>query len=81
MQSLDRRVTAACEDLVGPAEEGLVVVVSHVSPIKAAVSWALQVDVGIGWRMYLAPASITRIAVRGGSASLHSFNETDHLAR
>lgn len=79
MTDMGRRVRAACEDLLSAASEGLVVVVSHVSPIKAAVAWALGVDDAIAWRMYVAPASVTRVAVRAGSASLHSFNETSHL--
>lgn len=76
---MGRRVRAACEDLLPVASEGLVVVVSHVSPIKAAVAWALGVGDAIAWRMFVAPASVTRVAVRAGSASLQSFNETTHL--
>lgn len=77
--AMGRRVRAACEDLLPAASDGLVVVVSHVSPIKAAVAWALGVDDAIAWRMFVAPASVTRVAVRAGSASLQSFNETTHL--
>lgn len=80
MTELRRRVTDACQDVAEAAQRGLVVIVSHVSPIKAAVAWALDVDVQIAWRMFVAPASITQIAVRDGSASLHAFNETGHLA-
>ena len=80
LTALGTRVSGACRDAAEAAQRGLVVVVSHVSPIKAAVAWALEVDVGISWRMFVAPASITRIAVRDGSASLHAFNETGHLA-
>ncbi|GAC1598124.1 MAG: hypothetical protein NVS3B21_23350 [Acidimicrobiales bacterium] len=76
IDGLGSRVRQACEDLRDQAADGLVVVVSHVSPIKAAVAWALGVDNGVAWRMHLAPASITRIAVRGDSQSLHGFNET-----
>jgi len=53
--------------------------VTHVSPIKAAVAWALGVGDDIAWRLYVAPASITRVAVSGARRSLHSFNETAHL--
>ncbi|MGH9103201.1 MAG: histidine phosphatase family protein, partial [Acidimicrobiales bacterium] len=43
------RVGQACDELaVGGAD---VVVVSHVSPIKAAVAWALGVGPEIAWRM------------------------------
>jgi broad specificity phosphatase PhoE len=52
---------------------GAVVAVSHVSPIKAAVTWALSVSPELAWRMRLDVASLTRIA-RG--PVLLSFNET-----
>jgi broad specificity phosphatase PhoE len=57
-----------------------VVVVTHVSPIKAAVAWALGVGDEVAWRMWVGPASITRIGVAGGVPSLRSFNEIGHLA-
>jgi broad specificity phosphatase PhoE len=70
------RVRAACEDLVAIASEEDVVVVSHVSPIKAAVAWALGVDDRVTWRLFVAPGSVTRIAVAGGRIALHGFNDT-----
>ncbi|GAC1596475.1 MAG: hypothetical protein NVS3B21_20290 [Acidimicrobiales bacterium] len=80
IDALGTRVREACEDLREKAAEGLVVVVSHVSPIKSAVAWALGVDDGVAWRMHLSPASITRIAVGANTQSLHGFNETVHLS-
>ena len=44
--------------------DDLVVAVSHVSPIKAAVAWALGVDERATLRMQLGLASITRIGAR-----------------
>ena len=77
--SLGRRVRSACDELVASAADRDVVVVSHVSPIKAAVAWALGVGDEVAWRMFVAPASVTRIAVSSRGASLHSFNQVDHL--
>ena len=70
------RVRAACEDLAEEAAEADVVVVSHVSPIKAAVAWALGVGDELSWRLHVAPASVTRITVRAGYGVLTSFNWT-----
>lgn len=68
------RLVSFCEDELG---DDLVVAVSHVSPIKAAVCWALGVDVGASWRMHLDLASVTRIAQRAdGPPYLASYNET-----
>lgn len=73
--ALGERVRAACGDLSSAS-----VVVTHVSPIKAAVAWALGVGDEVAWRMFVAPASITRLGVGPSSRpSLRSFNETGHL--
>jgi broad specificity phosphatase PhoE len=72
-------VRDACEALVDTAQDRDVIVVSHVSPIKAAVTWALGVGDEVAWRMWVAPASITRIGVAGGRPSLRAFNELAHL--
>ncbi len=79
IRALGRRVRAACDDLATEAIDHDVVVVSHVSPIKAAVAWALGVSDEIAWRMFVAPASITRIGVSASGPSLHGFNLVDHL--
>jgi broad specificity phosphatase PhoE len=79
-EQLDARVWDACAALVDEASRQNVVVVSHVSPIKSAVAWALDVSGAIAWRMHLDVASITRVAVGGPTPSLRTFNETAHLA-
>jgi broad specificity phosphatase PhoE len=80
LAALGARVRAACEALVDEARGRDVVVVSHVSPIKAAVAWALGVGDEATWRMWVGPASITRIGVAGPLPSLRTFNEVTHLA-
>ena len=79
LAALGSRVRQACEALVDEAAERDVVVVSHVSPIKAAVAWALGVGDEVAWRMWVAPASITRIGVSRRTPSLRTFNELAHL--
>ena len=73
------RVEQFCrERLVG--HNGRVVAVSHVSPIKAAVAWALGIDERSTWRMQLGLATISEIGARpDGSGYLASFNEGAHL--
>lgn len=77
--ALGVRVRAACDALAAAATDEDVVVVSHVSPIKAAVAWALGVPDEVAWHLYLAPASITRIGIDGSRRVLRSYNETAHL--
>ena len=79
LAELGRRVAAACQALVEEAASTDVVVVSHVSPIKAAVAWALGVGDGVAWRMFVDVASLTRIAVTDRGPVLRSFNEVHHL--
>jgi broad specificity phosphatase PhoE len=73
---LGTRVRAACDDLLEEARAHDVVVVSHVSPIKAAIGWALGAGDEVGWRMFVQVASIARVAIGPWGPSLQSFNET-----
>jgi broad specificity phosphatase PhoE len=79
LAQLGFRVREACDQLVDAAAADDVVVVTHVSPMKAAVAWALGVGDTVAWRMFVAPGSITRIAVGERGVSLHRFNDTAHL--
>jgi broad specificity phosphatase PhoE len=73
------RVAAACTDLAVEAARGEVVVVSHVSPIKAAVSWALGVGIEIAWRMFLIDAAVCRIDTSGSVPLLLAVNDAGPL--
>jgi broad specificity phosphatase PhoE len=73
------RVRAGCDELAADAAERDVIVFTHVSPVKAALAWALGVGDEISFRAYVAPASITTIATNGARPSLHSFNGCTHL--
>ncbi|MEO6126078.1 MAG: histidine phosphatase family protein [Ilumatobacteraceae bacterium] len=75
MGSLDTRVRAACADAFATASDERVVVVSHVTPIKAAVAWALGCDISISFRCHLDQASVCRIISGPRGAVLRSFNE------
>ncbi len=66
------------ESLADPAATD-VVLVTHVSPIKAALGWALGTDTGVMWRSFVDQASITRIGVSDRGPSLRVFNDTAHL--
>jgi broad specificity phosphatase PhoE len=79
LRSLGTRVRQACDELAAAAARQDIVVVTHVSPIKAALGWALGAGDEISWRCFVAPASITRIAVSPLGSSLHAFNDTAHL--
>ena len=82
LAELGSRVREACDDWAQASTvEGPVVLVSHVSPIKAAVAWALGVGDEISWRTQLDTASIGEIGVRAGRRVLVRFNDTGHLAR
>jgi broad specificity phosphatase PhoE len=58
LRMVGARVAGFCTEHLG---RDVVVAVSHVSPIKAAVTWALGVGDELAWRMRLDVASITRI--------------------
>jgi broad specificity phosphatase PhoE len=77
LRSVGERMAEFCLEAL--ERGGPVIAVSHVSPIKAAVTWALGVEDSAAWRMHLGLASITRVDRRGAGPLLVSFNETGHL--
>jgi broad specificity phosphatase PhoE len=74
LDALAARVHDACEDLASVAAEAVVVVVSHVSPIKAALAWALGVPVSIAWRMFVEDAGVSRIDIGATGPSVRWFH-------
>ena len=84
LAAVGARVREACADLWDEAIEQDVVVVTHVSPIKAAVAWALGASDDVTWRMFVDVASVSTIG--GGRRGpggppgrvLRTFNETHH---
>jgi broad specificity phosphatase PhoE len=76
--AVGERVRDACADIWEEAARHDVVVVTHVSPLKAAVAWALGVGDEVCWRMFVDVASVSRIGPGGRGPILRSFNET-HL--
>ena len=75
LTSLGVRVRAACAELVDEIREHDVVVVSHVSPIKAAIAWALDTGDELSWRLFVQVGSIARVSVDDYGPTLRSFNE------
>ncbi|MEJ2868167.1 histidine phosphatase family protein [Actinomycetospora sp. OC33-EN08] len=75
LAAVGERVRAACAELTADAAAGDVVVVSHVSPIKAAVAWALGVGDEVAWRMWVEDAAVCRIDTSGTTPRLLAFND------
>jgi len=75
LASLGERVRDACRELTAQAADSDVVVVTHVSPIKAAIAWALGVGDEIAWRLFVKEASVCRIRTSSLTPSLLGFNE------
>ncbi|HZS20323.1 MAG TPA: histidine phosphatase family protein [Pseudonocardiaceae bacterium] len=74
------RVREACAELAREAAHADVIVVSHVSPIKAALAWALGVGDEVAWRMYLLDAAVCRVDTSGPHPLLLAFNEVHAAA-
>lgn len=73
------RVGDWCRELAASDEEATLVAVSHVSPIKAAVVWALGAEPEAAWRMWVEVASVTRLGLGSDRGVLLGFNERAHL--
>lgn len=76
LAALGARVTEACEEVVKISKDKDVVVVTHVSPVKAVLAWVLGVDDGVAWRCYVAPGSSMAIKMGDFGPVLHNFNVT-----
>jgi broad specificity phosphatase PhoE len=86
LASVDARVHAQLDSLLRDSE-GLMhssrrhlAIVSHVSPIKSSVVWALGVSPSTAWRTRLENGSITTIGTRGTTPQLVRFNMVPALS-
>jgi broad specificity phosphatase PhoE len=75
LRAVGARVRDACGGLAEEVRARDVVVVSHVSPVKAAIAWALGVDETVAWRMFVELGSIARVTIGARGPLLVSFNE------
>ena len=80
LAAVDARVHAQLDALFEDAQ-GLIhdpdrhlAIVSHVSPIKSAMAWALGVPGSVAWRTRLDNGSLTTIASRRHTPALVHFN-------
>lgn len=80
LASVDARVHAELDELLVDRESLLhsadrhLAIVSHVSPIKSAMAWALGAPGSVAWRSRLDNGSITTIGTRRHSPTLVHFN-------
>jgi probable phosphoglycerate mutase len=86
LASVDARVHAQLQSLLEDPESLVhsshrhLAIVSHVSPIKSAVVWALGVSASTAWRTRLENGSITTIGVRRSTPQLVRFNMVPALS-
>ena len=74
LAELSVRVHEAIDALLADSVSAHIVVVSHVSPIKAAVAWTLGVGVEVSWRTALDRASMTTVRLDAKHPALKTFN-------
>ncbi len=80
LASVDRRVWRELDTLSDDpssllySNDSHLAIVTHVSPIKSAVAWALGVDGSVAWRMRLDNGSVTCVGARGAVVQLVSYN-------
>ncbi|NNN01049.1 MAG: histidine phosphatase family protein [Acidimicrobiaceae bacterium] len=85
LADVDARVHAELDRLL--ADEGSLLhtrdrhlaIVSHVSPIKSAMVWALGVTTSTVWRMQLSNGSLTTITTRMATPALLHYNVVPRL--
>ena len=85
LASVDQRVHGELDALLAHASSLLhsrdehLAIVSHMSPIKSAMTWALGVPGSVAWRMNLSNGSLTTITMRQASPALLHYNVVPRL--
>ena len=80
LDAVDRRVHGELDALLADRSSLLhrkdehLAIVSHVSPIKSAMVWALGVPGSVAWRMQLSNGSLTTITTRSSTPALLHYN-------
>lgn len=62
-------------------DEGTVIAVTHLGPVKCFALWGLSAGVELFPRIRVSNASLTRVDIRGDLRTLISLNECQHLIR
>ncbi len=78
LTDLRARVAPLAAELYEQAEDHTSIAVSHVSPIKAVILWALGLGDEYSWRLRLDVASISRLGHGPAGPILVGFNDTSH---
>lgn len=73
--AVSERARAFGDEVLRSYRDDVTIAVSHVSPIKALVAWALGVPDVTTWRMQLDVCAVSRIGWRNGVPALLTFNE------
>lgn len=74
-EGLNLRVAAGATELAQEALEHDIVIVTHVSPIKSLLSWALGGVSDVAFKARVGQPSITRVSITPAGPVLQSFNE------
>lgn len=75
-----RRVRRARETILAAHPQGTVLAVSHVTPIKTLITFALEAPPSALFRLHLDTASVSTVDYfHNGASSLRLFNDTSHL--
>ncbi len=80
LASVDQRVHVTLDALLADQTSLMhsatthLAIISHVSPIKSAMTWALGVSGSVAWRMNLSNGSMTTIGSRMWTPSLLNYN-------
>jgi len=78
IESVQKRIVGAVEELTGEYAGKSIVLVSHVGPIKALIAAVLEIPLQATRRFFLDPATIT-IVEWGARPLLRLFNSHAHL--
>jgi probable phosphoglycerate mutase len=74
------RATAALHDILARHRTGMVVLIGHESVNRILLLHALDLPLSRYWHLGQEPCALNRIQFAAGEFTIHSINETQHLA-
>ena len=80
LPKLFARATAALHTILGRHEAGTVAIVGHESVNRILLLHALELPLSRYWHLGQEPCALNRLEFADGEFTIHSMNETQHLA-
>ncbi len=78
LAALHRRVAAGTEELIQEAQHSNILVVTHATPIKSAIIWAIQGPPSMIMNLWITPGAVSVLGHQHDNVVLRQFNRSSN---